>query len=160
MQLNFFLRFFIAVFALGVLVMLALLIIQRAKPAFKEDDALKRKWKCAFKVSVALVLIPMMISWRLVYRFDERTAFLEESDLFNSVFYYRNNRLAISSIFLMRVFTVMIILGVLGIIALLIISKVKPAIKEDVALIRKWKRAFAVFVAFVLIPVLIISIGS
>lgn len=62
------------------------------------------------------------------------------------------NLLHIPLYYVLFVFAVIIVLGVIGMIALLIIRNVKPKVREDPALIKKWKRAFAFFAAFRCIP--------
>ena len=151
---------FAVIIVLGMLSMITLLVIREVKPTVREDPVLIKKWKRVFTVSAALVVIPILISWMLIYRWSPQAEFLEESKLFHTFFYYGGSTLEINQFFLVRAFTVMIPLGVLGMIALLIIRKVKPTVREDPALIKKWKRAFAFFAAIFFIPILVISSGT
>ena len=102
------LRVYAVMAALGTLGMAALLMIRRVKPGIREDGALRKKWKRSFTISAALTVISVFMTWRSIYRYDERTLVLENSALFNSMFYYGNGRLCIDSYFLLQLFMVMI----------------------------------------------------
>lgn len=153
-QLSLLIPFLGAIIVLGVLGIIALLIIRKTNHRLKGNYVLGKKWKRVFAVFVVLVVIPILILWKLIYRYDDRTAFLVDNKMFNSIFYYQNNRLSIKPFFLLNVFAVMVVLGVLGMITLLIIRKTKPGIKENNVLMKKWKCYFAISVAFVICPIL------
>lgn len=62
----------------------------------------------------------------------------------------------ISPRFLMFVICGAIALEVLTMIALLIIRKVKPQVRTDISLKKKWKRAFITMVCLIVVEILIL----
>lgn len=150
------LRVLLALVALGVLGMIVLYIMSRVQPGIMADDARAKKWKRTFRASLATAVISALVMWKQIYRYDERTIVLQDNDLFNAIFYYSNNKLTLDPFFLMYVFASLIAAGAIGMIVLLIKRKVKPEIMKDNTLAKRWKRAFVICAALVVIPLLLV----